>query len=93
MDFCTIYIRLENWGGATERPADPKVIASATLETDQSIPNYTQFDLTLDYTDEVTLPDHIVIVSSSSRYGEDFCGGPGSVLYVDQFELSFDYVE
>lgn len=93
MDFCSIYIRLENWGGATERPADPKVIASATLETDQSIPNYTQFDLTLDYTDKVTLPDHIVIVSSSSRYGEDFCGGPGSVLYVDQFELSFDYVE
>lgn len=91
MDFCTIYIRLEDWGGATTRPASPKVIAYAGLQTDQVVSDYTQFDLKLEYYDEVTKPTHIVIVSSSSRYGEDFCGGPGSVLYVDQFALGFDY--
>lgn len=91
MDFCTIYIRLEDWGGATTRPASPKVIAYAGLQTDQVVSDYTQFDLKLEYYDEVTKPTHIVIVSSSSRYGEDFCGGPGSLLYVDQFALGFDY--
>lgn len=91
MDFCTIYIRLEDWGGATTRPASPKVIAYAGLQTDQVVSEYTQFDLKLEYYDEVTKPTHIVIVSSSSRYGEDFCGGPGSLLYVDQFALGFDY--
>lgn len=91
MDFCSIYIRLEDWGGATTRPASPKVIAYAGLENDQVVADYTQFDLKLEYYDRETKPTHIVIVSSSSRYGEDFCGGPGSVLYVDQFALSFDY--
>ncbi len=91
LDYCTIYIRLEDWGGATVRPADPKVIAYAGLENNQVVSDYTQFDLKLEYYDLETKPTHIVIVSSSSRYGEDFCGGPGSVLYVDQFALSFDY--
>ena len=54
---------------------------------------YKQFDLKLQYNDLETKPTHVVIVASSSRYGEDFCGGPGSVLYVDQFALSFDYDE
>ncbi len=91
MDYCTIYIRLEDWGGATERPADPKVIAYAGLEDDQVVSEYKQFDLKLEYYDLETKPTHVVIVASSSRDGEDFCGGPGSVLYVDQFALSFDY--
>lgn len=91
MDYCTIYIRLEDWGGATERPADPKVIAYAGLEDDQVVSDYKQFDLKLEYYDLETKPTHVVIVASSSRYGEDFCGGPGSVLYVDQFALGFDY--
>ncbi len=93
LDYCSIYIRLENWGGATERPANPTVIAYAALENNQVVADYTQFDLKLEYYDKVTKPTHIVIVASSSRYGEDFCGGPGSVLYVDQFALSFEYTE
>lgn len=91
LDYCTIYIRLEDWGGATERPADPTVIARAGLEDNQVVAEYTQFDLKLEYDDIEAKPTHIVIVASSSRYGEDFCGGPGSVLFVDQFELGFDY--
>ncbi|WP_300646466.1 PCMD domain-containing protein [uncultured Rikenella sp.] len=93
MDYCTIYIRLEDWGGATERPANPKVIAYAGLEDNTVVEDYKQFDLTLEYYDRETRPTHIVIVASSSRYGDDFCGGPGSVLYVDQFALSFDEVD
>lgn len=90
MDYCTIYIRLEDWGTATSRPANPKVIAYAGLEDNTEVAEYKQFDLKLEYYDRETRPTHIVIVASSSRYGEDFCGGPGSVLYVDQFALSFD---
>lgn len=93
LDYCSIYIRLENWGGASERPANPTVIAQATLEDNSVVSEYKQFDLKLQYNDLKTKPTHVVIVASSSRYGEDFCGGPGSVLYVDQFALSFDYDE
>lgn len=91
MDFCTIYIRLEDWGTATTRPTNPKIIAQAVLEDDQEVPEYKQFDLELVYSDLEAKPTHIVIVASSSRYGEDFCGGPGSELFVDQFALGFGY--
>ena len=93
LDYCSIYIRLEDWGGASERPANPTVIAQATLEDNSVVSEYKQFDLKLQYNDPETKPTHVVIVASSSRYGDDFCGGPGSVLYVDQFALSFDYDE
>ncbi len=91
MDYCSIYIRLEDWGTATVRPANVKVIAEAKLEDDQVVAEYKQFDLQLAYNDITTKPTHIVIVASSSRYGEDFCGGPGSELFVDQFALGFDF--
>ncbi len=91
MDYCSIYIRLEDWGTATVRPGNVKVIAEAKLEDDQVVAEYKQFDLKLAYNDIETKPTHVVIVASSSRYGEDFCGGPGSELYVDQFALGFDF--
>lgn len=101
MDYCSIYIRLENWGTATVRPGSQDnpgtpassivEIAYAELEDNTQVSDYKQFDIKLEYYDTQTKPTHIVIVASSSRYGESFCGGPGSVLYVDQFELSFDY--
>lgn len=37
-----------------------------------------------------TTPTHIVIVCSASKYGDYFCGGEGSTMYVDDFELIYE---
>ncbi len=45
----------------------------------------------LEYTEraKTTKPTHLVIVCSASKYGDYFCGGEGSLLYVDDFELEY----
>ena len=35
-------------------------------------------------------PTHLIIVCSSSKYGDYFTGGKGSTLYLDDFELIYD---
>lgn len=98
-DECHIYISLENWGGATERPlgtgvtslSDPSVIGFGEFHSSQTVSEYTPFTIKIDYKNTEDKPTHIVIVATSSRWGGDFCGGTGSVLYVDQFALGFDY--
>ena len=35
-------------------------------------------------------PIHLIIVCSSSKYGDYFTGGTGSTLYLDDFELIYD---
>lgn len=34
-------------------------------------------------------PKYIIIVCSASKYGDYFCGGEGSTMYVDDFELEY----
>lgn len=47
--------------------------------------------INLDYKDraKTTAPKYLVIVCSASKYGDFFCGGEGSLLYVDDFELEY----
>ena len=42
------------------------------------------------YRDNSRIPRYIVIAAASSRYGDYFTGGVGSVLLVDEFELIYD---
>lgn len=35
-------------------------------------------------------PTHIVIVASASKFGDYFAGAPGSVMYLDDFELVYE---
>jgi len=85
-DQFNIYIRLEDRSGS----GDPRIIASADLRGSDTVTEYTKFDLELKYLDQTTKPTHIVLVSTSSLYGDDFVGHEGSVLHVDEFELGFD---
>ncbi|MCC8062261.1 MAG: PCMD domain-containing protein [Rikenellaceae bacterium] len=97
-DECHIYISLENWGGASERPlgtsatslSDPSVIGYGEFHTSQTIGEYTPFTIDIEYKNTTDKPTHIVLVATSSRWGGDFCGGTGSVLLVDDMEISFD---
>lgn len=51
-----------------------------------------EFNIPLKYKENAfgEQPTHLIIVCSSSKYGDYFTGGAGSTLYVDDFELIYD---
>lgn len=91
-DQCKIYISLEKWGtGVTSRPPEPVVVgygellSGATSGSDEEN-GYEPFELKINYT-SADKPDHIVMCVTCSYLSDDFCGGAGSSLYIDDFEL------
>ena len=93
VDECDIYIML--WSGEQK-------IAESHFVTNQTVSEYTKFELPVEYTDTSKYPDKITIVATSSRYGGEFEGtnmfntkvvgqvAAGSTLYVDEFSLSYE---
>lgn len=49
-------------------------------------------EIPIEYFDRArtTKATHLVIVCSASKFGDFFCGGEGSLLYVDDFELIYE---
>lgn len=102
-DQCQIYISFEHWGTATTRPLSynmatldhSSVVGFAQLHTvgETNMSDYVHFVLPIQYDPEKTNleVDHIVVVASSSRWGGDFCGGAGATLYVDEFNLGWEF--
>lgn len=90
-DKCHVYVYLENWRGATERPkeADRDIIAYGEFKTDATTTDYQQFVINIEYRTTTIKPTHIVLVATSSVYGDRYCGATGSKLWLD--DLSFDY--
>lgn len=72
---------------------DPGIIALGQQNTSKTDSEYVSFTLPLVYRDAKRIPNYIVIAAASSRYGDYFTGGVGSVLYVDEFELIYDPAE
>lgn len=87
VDECDIYIKL--WSGE-------EVIAEEHFITNETVSEYTKFELPITYKDTTKRPNKITIVATSSRYGGEFNGmkvvgqvSAGSTLWVDDFELSY----
>ena len=72
-------------------PDGPEVIAYGKIEFGENVPTYTPFEFTLDYKATDRVPRYILITASASKYGDYFTGGNGAVLYLDNFELKYDY--
>ena len=100
-DSCHIYIALTDWDEPLEirtRPSerqlfsksDSHIIAYAELIKGETVSNWTQTDLTLNYRATNRRPKYIVVVASASKYGDFFTGGVGSKLWVDNFELIYE---
>lgn len=93
VDECDIYIKL--WSGE-------QIIAESHFVTNQTVSEYTKFEVPVEYTDTSKYPDKITVVATSSRYGGEFEGSglfgtkvvgqisAGSTLYVDEFSLSYE---
>lgn len=72
---------------------DPGIIALGQFNSSNSDAGYVKFTLPLVYRDATRIPNFLVIAAASSRYGDYFTGGVGSVLYIDEFELVYDPAE
>lgn len=71
---------------------DPRVIAYGALPQEQNVDSKGQWkevNIPFVYRDLTKKPTHLLIVFSSSKYGDYFHGGEGSTLYLDDF--SFEY--
>lgn len=99
-DTCSIYIALYDGEPIVVKTKkidetafnknDPRVIAYAEVDASQySTTEYQHFDLELEYRSLGRRPKYIMIVCAASKYGDYFCGGRGSTLFVDDFKLVF----
>ena len=101
-DTAVVYIALTNWSEpfevrtrqSTRNLFDSEadyVIAYGELQLTETVEDWTEFTIDIDYnwTDEA--PSYILIVSSASKYGDYFTGGDGGTLWVDDFSLEWDY--
>lgn len=71
-------------------PDDPRVVAYAQLTQGRDVPNWTSHTLELKYKDNTRIPTHIQVVASSSKYGDFFTGGVGTLLYLDNLKLHYE---
>ncbi len=71
---------------------DERVVAYGELPMEQNVHSNGQWkevNIPLVYRDLTKKPTHLVVVFSSSKYGDYFHGGAGSTLYVDDFSLEY----
>ena len=99
LDTALIYIYLLDWSARTdkflndgEKPAANEIVAYGEFMPNGTTSTYTQFNIKLNYSKTNVKPTHIIIYATSSRYGHWLTGGEGSTLWIDEFELGFDYV-
>lgn len=101
-DICSIYIALADWSApfAVSTGDDQfvdftssSIIAYGELPADKTSPenmsDYEQFTIDLKYRDLTRKPTYILIVCSSSKYGDYFTGSTSSVLLLDEFDLIY----
>lgn len=72
-------------------PDGDEVIAYGIMQAGYSVEQYTPFEVILNYKSTSRIPNYILCVSSSSKYGDYFTGGQGSQMWVDDYVLEYDY--
>ena len=71
---------------------DSRVVAYGVLPQSQNVDSNGQWkevNIPLVYTSLTRKPTHLLVVFSSSKYGDYFHGGQGSTLYLDDFYLEY----
>lgn len=99
-DICSIYIALTTEAKTVDNTVvstfvnwetDPAVVAYGELPASDCVTTngWKEFTIDLKYHNLTTKPTHIIIVCSSSKYGDFFTGGDGSIMYVDDLSLVY----
>lgn len=94
-DKCIAYIILGTWSGQIKSSAikgrnTEGAVAYGEFSTDATVSEYTKQTINIEYLDKTTRPTRIIIVVSSSLRGEEYIGGLGSTMFIDEFELGWD---
>ena len=101
MDICSIYIALskkkytvDNTNPSTfiNFESDENIIAYGELPAADCVNTngeWKEFTINLKYKNITDKPAYLIIVCSSSKYGDYFTGGKGSCLHLDDFELLY----
>lgn len=101
-DTCNIYIALTDWDAPFEIRTNPNnrqlfdknspaVIAFGEILRGNDTNGWEEFEIELQYRSTSRRPKYILITNAASKYGDFFTGGTGTVLYVDQLSLDYDY--
>lgn len=101
-DICSIYILLADWESAFAVSTgdnqfvdinDDSVIAygelDSSLTSPESMSEYKEFTIDIKYRDLTRKPTYILVVCSSSKYGDYFTGSTSSVLLIDELQLVY----
>ena len=91
----SIEIRTKTSNQKLFNPSDPCVVAYGQVTwTENFGPDggLQKVEIPLEYYESAKTkkPTHLIIVCSASKYGDYFSGGPGSVMYLDDFELVYE---
>ena len=79
---------IDNSCGIELTPSVEGIIGYGVLTLTKATDGYVEFEIPIRYTGTET-PSYIGIMASSSRWGGDFTGSTGSLLYLDEFELLY----
>ncbi len=72
---------------------NPRVMGYGEKILDKSVDEWQQFTIPIDWRDTGTTPTHLILVCSTSRWGDYFVGSTQSRLWLDDFELIYDYAD
>lgn len=101
-DSCHIYVAMTDWAEPYQIRTNPnnrhlfdanspEIIAYGELIRGSDTNGWEEFVIDLDYRSTSRVPRYIQITCAASKYGDFFTGGAGAVLFVDDFELLYDY--
>ena len=62
---------------------------SSDKTSPESMSDYEKFTIDIKYRSLTRKPTYVLVVCSSSKYGDYFTGSTSSVLYLDEFEFVY----
>lgn len=71
-------------------PNDANIIAYGEYTSSEPVTSYKELEIPLEYRATNRTPKYIIIVASSSKYGDYYLGGVGSKLWLDEMELVYE---
>lgn len=101
-DTCIVWMALGDWDQPYEIRTSPSdrqlfnrndagVIAYGQFQSGETISNYVDVVITLDYNATNRVPKYLLLTASASKYGDYFTGGRGATLTLLSYELLYDY--
>ncbi|MDE7412098.1 MAG: PCMD domain-containing protein [Paramuribaculum sp.] len=102
IDTCIVWCALADWDQPYEirtkksdrhlfEADNPGVIAYGEFTSYETMQDYIDVEIPLNYRSTSRVPKYILVTASASKLGDYFTGGSGSVLYVKEYELIYDY--